>query len=128
MSQTVLFRNDVPHDSLRVITPAGSPSAGPSRSPSAASISDVQLIAVLDAPLAPGETVQAGYARKENELGTLFARLTILESRALHARLANPRPGDELATKFARLVVERRARLLAFLSDARRRAAIAGAR
>ena len=89
---------------------------------------DAQLISILDAPLAPGETVMAGFARKEHELGAMFARLGVLESRAMHARLANPKPGDELASRFARLTIERRSRLLSFLADARRRAAIAGGR
>jgi len=87
---------------------------------------DARLIAILDAPLAPGEGAMIGFARKERELGAMFAQLGVAESRAMGARLATPKAGDELANKFARLTVERRTRLLTFIADARRRAAIAG--
>ncbi len=86
---------------------------------------DAQLIAILDAALAPGETAADGFRRKEHELGAAFGTLSILEAHVMHARLANPRVDDLLAAKFARLVVDRRARLLAFIADARRRAALA---
>ena len=89
---------------------------------------DARLIAILDAPLAPGETAMVGFARKEHELGAVFAQLNVFESRAMGTRLANPKAGDELANKFARLTVERRSRLLNFIADARRRAALAGRR
>lgn len=85
---------------------------------------DAQLIAILDAPLAPGESALVGFARKEHELGAVLAQLDVSESRALGARLASPKPGDELANKFARLTLERRTRLLTFLADAGRRAAV----
>ena len=84
------------------------------------------LLAILDAPLHAGETVAAGFARKERELGAAFAKLTVLAAYALRKRLANPLRDDVLAEKFARLTVERRNRLLQFLADARRRAALAG--
>jgi len=90
--------------------------------------SDDHLVAILDAPHAPGETMMAGFARKEHELGAAFAQLSVFESRALHARLSNPKTGDVLANKFARLTLERRTRLLAFLGDVRRRLAMAGRR
>ncbi|HEU0036389.1 MAG TPA: hypothetical protein VFQ53_37510 [Kofleriaceae bacterium] len=86
---------------------------------------DPPLLAILEAPLALGETAAAGFARKEHELGNAFAQLSILEARTLHARLANPKTGDALAERFSRLTSERRNRLLAFLGDARRRAAVA---
>jgi len=86
---------------------------------------DARLIAILDAPLALGETAAVGFARKEHELGAAFAALSVLESRAMHARLSTVKQGDELAHKFARLTVERRGRLLNFLADARRREALA---
>ena len=89
---------------------------------------DAALLAVLEAALAPGETVHAGFQRKEAELRAAFASLSVLESRALHARLAHPRSGDALAAAFARLTIERRMRLLAFIADARRREAVAFAR
>ena len=89
---------------------------------------DARLIALLDAPLSPGELASAGFARKEHELGAMFAAMSVLECRAIHGRLTSMRPGDELAHKFARLTLERRGRLLAFLADARRREALASAR
>ncbi|MEO8704690.1 MAG: hypothetical protein ABI867_31835 [Kofleriaceae bacterium] len=89
---------------------------------------DARLLVILDGPLATGETFAAGYARKEADLGTAFAQLTPADARALHARLATPRLGDELATKFARLTIERRTRLLTFLADARRRQALTARR
>lgn len=89
---------------------------------------DARLIAILDAPLVRGETTTAGFARKEQELGAVFAALSLAEARELHARLATPRADDELANKLGRLTPDRRCRLVAFLADARRRAALAGRR
>ena len=89
---------------------------------------DGRLIAILDAPLAVGETAHTGFQRKEHELGAAFAALSVLDARNLHARLASPKAGDALAHKFARMTLERRIRLLNFLADARRRAALAASR
>ena len=83
------------------------------------------ILAILDSPTA-AETIEATFRRKERELGEIFAGLTVLESRALHKRLSDAR--DPLAIRFGRLVCARRERLLAFLADARRREAIAGAK
>ena len=83
------------------------------------------LLAILDAPAQPGETLHAAYRRKERELGTAFAGLAVSEARALSRRLTTPRADDALALKFSRLVADRRGRLLAFLGDARRREALA---
>lgn len=88
---------------------------------------DDALIAILDEPLDPNETAFLGFRRKEQELAMVFATLTIVESRHMHTRLANPRANDTLATKFARLTHERRARLINFIADARRRQALAAA-
>jgi hypothetical protein len=54
--------------------------------------------------------------------------LTIADARELHRRFSNAATDDALATSFKRLIGERRARLLAFLADARRRNAIQAAR
>lgn len=115
-----------PRPSSRTSAHSSSPTIAirPPTAPVAPTI-DGRLIAILDAPLAPGETAMTGFQRKEAELGAVFATLSVLESRALHARLVAPKPGDELAHKFARLTVERRARLMAFLADCRRREALA---
>lgn len=85
-----------------------------------------QLIALIVEPLGGGETVSAGYARKEQAIGEWFARLTVIRAWALHRRLTCAAASDPLAAAFGRLVGERRGRLLAFLGDARRRAARAG--
>ena len=86
---------------------------------------DAQLIAILDTDT--GEPAYVAFARKERELGEAFAKLPILDQRALHTRLGTVRAGDLLAEKFHRLTADRRARLLLFLGDARRRAARAAA-
>jgi O-methyltransferase involved in polyketide biosynthesis len=52
-----------------------------------------------------------------------MSALTVLEARALHARLSNPASDDPLAKAFKRLTADRRARLINFLADARRREA-----
>lgn len=87
---------------------------------------DVALTAILLAPLNVGETAVVGFARKESELRRVLATLSVLESRALQARLSNPKSGDSLADSFMRLTAERRARLINFLADARRREATVG--
>ncbi len=89
---------------------------------------DAPLIAILDAPLRFRETAHEGFRRKEHELASAFAALTVLEARALHARLASRHPDDALALRFGRLVIDRRTRLLEFLADARRRQAISAGR
>lgn len=89
---------------------------------------ELRLRTILQTGIRPGETLNAGYQRLEHELGAQLATLTVLQSRALHRRLANPGPGDALASAFQRLIPPRRGRLLAFLADARRREALALAR
>lgn len=85
---------------------------------------DARLLAILRAKPDPTETIASAYHRKEHELGAVFAALAPVQALELHRRLSRPRPDDELAARFARLVPPRRARLLAFLADARRRAAM----
>jgi hypothetical protein len=104
--------------------PPSPPKSNP-RPSSPANTRDPLLLALLEAPLHSGETAHAGFMRKEAELRSAFATLTILEARALHARLTNPRSGDQLAAAFRRLTIDRRVRLINFLADARRREALA---
>ncbi|MGE0550364.1 MAG: hypothetical protein AB7O24_06780 [Kofleriaceae bacterium] len=85
---------------------------------------DATLVALLDEPIGPDESLLAGFRRKERELATVFAGLTVDEARGLSARLAAADPDDLLAVRFARLTAERRARLLSFLNDAPRRDAM----
>src|SRR4051794_5546275 len=95
-----LFKNDASPPGLGAPRDPSRPQIGirPVSAPRPHTI-DAQLITVLDTPLGPGETAHCGYARKEQELGNLFATLSVLESRAMHSRLANPKQGDELANK-----------------------------
>ena len=79
------------------------------------------VIAILERPPHPGETIEIAYRRKERELVDIFRTLDRATAAALHRRLSEPRTDDELATRFARLLVERRTRLLAVLADAPRR-------
>jgi hypothetical protein len=106
----------------RIVGPAKP--AAPAAARNAIEASDAYLIAIIESPLADGETAYAGFARKEEELRIAFAALTILESRALQARLSTPRSGDRFAAAFSRLTVERRGRLINFLGNARRREAL----
>ncbi|MDB4958994.1 MAG: hypothetical protein JWO36_6563 [Myxococcales bacterium] len=86
------------------------------------------LIEILDSASLAGETIELSFRRKEAQLRSQFAALSVFDARTLHGRLANPRPDDAVAVRFSRLVADRRARLLTFLADARRRAAIAAGR
>ncbi|CAN5733154.1 hypothetical protein BH11MYX3_BH11MYX3_19070 [soil metagenome] len=82
------------------------------------------LLEILHRPVAAGSARDA-HREKEHEIGKVFASLTALESWNLHKRLSNPRSEDVLAEAFQRLIADRRVRLLAFLGDPRRRAAMA---
>jgi hypothetical protein len=86
------------------------------------------IVAALDAVPSASETMLTGFQRKERALVQLFAELSVSDARVLHRRLTLPIDGDPLACRFARLISERRARLIAFLADARRREAITVAR
>lgn len=82
------------------------------------------MIDILTRPLELHETHRDGNARREQQLRDVFARMTSAESLALHRRLGNPAASDELANAFTRLVADRRIRLLAYLYDPKRRAAL----
>jgi hypothetical protein len=84
---------------------------------------DAPLVAILDAPLLAGETISVGFTRKEAELRAALATLEPQVARAMFRRFCNPQAHDALAARFMRLTIDRRARLLAFLADARRRVA-----
>jgi hypothetical protein len=89
---------------------------------------ELEIIATLDEGAAPGERIADAFRRKEHELGTLLASLSVDESRRLHQRLVNPTHDDPIAVRMKRLTPERCRRLIAFLADARRRAAFAKGR
>lgn len=82
---------------------------------------EAAILGALTRPLAPGEGHQLGNANRERELRELFASLDALQSHHLGRRLDLDRPSDALAQAFRRLIVDRRARLRAFIADARRR-------
>ena len=106
------------------------------RGPTLVTIADVSIPAEIETQLTQilasspvlGETLELAYKRKEHEIGSVFARLSALESRTLHERLTLARQDDALATQFSRLIETRRLRLLAFLNDARRREALSQSR
>lgn len=82
---------------------------------------DGEIVAVLDAPARFGESADALYRRKERELGALFATFPTADALALAKRFTAAAPGDLLSAQFSRLVIERRQRLIDFLTDAKRR-------
>ena len=84
---------------------------------------EAEIIAVLDEPPRSGEPSAAAFQRKEAALRCLFGALDVRDARVLHRRLTIPLRHDPIEQRFARLVAERRARLIAFLADARRRVA-----
>jgi hypothetical protein len=84
---------------------------------------EVAIIAALDAPANPDERASDAFRRKEYAIGQLFGALSIVDAHILHRRLSLRDAADPIATRFARLIVERQARLMNFLGDARRRAA-----
>lgn len=89
---------------------------------------DDRLIAILEAPPHHNEMIAACFARKEAELGNLLATLDVDTARALHKRLTTFAGDDPLVAAFNRLTADRRQRLIVYLADARRRAAISTAR
>lgn len=92
--------------------------------PAWSSSTDIALLAILEAPLHPSETAAIGFARKEAELRHVIASLSVFESRALHVRLTCAKSDDNLPRAFTRLTADRRARLINFIADARRREAL----
>lgn len=88
---------------------------------------EAEILDTLAAPAAPGERLEIAFRRKEHELRVVFDRLSIADARELHRRLTLMLPTDPIATRFGRLIGDRRARLLAFLADARRREALRNA-
>jgi hypothetical protein len=89
------------------------------------SVLEQEILAILARPAPVGETLRSAYQQLEHDLGSVLARLSLVEARQLHQRFVNPRDTDELTAKFFRLIPERRDRLITFLADAPRRAALA---
>ena len=76
---------------------------------------DARIVAIIDAPLRPGESMLFGATRKEAELFAILATLTVAQSRAYHARLWSPNSADPLAAKLALLGSDRKRQLIYFL-------------
>jgi len=87
-----------------------------------------EILATLDQGAAAGERIADAFRRKEHALGNLFGSLSLNDARRLHERLTTPMPDDPIVVRMKRLTPERTARLIAFLADARRRAARAKGR
>ncbi len=114
-----LRRDDAP-----IWTPPGDDRIAVS-TPAVATAYEAALLEILDSASCPGETIARAFERKELELRAALARLTVAEARALHRRFQVAACGDILIERFTRLAVDRRLRLIAFLADAPRRAALA---
>lgn len=109
--------------------PAPSPVIAPvAAPPTTPLVPDQELLTILEAAPMYTDTIEHAFFAKERALRDAFAALSIEAARVLHVRLSSPRTGDDVAAAFARLVPERRTRLLAFLGEARRRAAIAASK
>ena len=117
---------DVPAETVPIWTPPAAPSHP--LEPLATGAHDATLLAILDAPLDPRETIASGFARKEPELRAAVAAVPLSEVRTLQRRFSIAARGDVLVERFGRLTADRRIRFIAFLADAPRRAAIAAAK
>jgi hypothetical protein len=84
---------------------------------------EAQILATLRAPIEGSK--HDAFAQKERALKAVLAQLSPVESSHLAARLTKGNPNDPIAVAFGRLTIDRRGRILTFLGDARRRAAIA---
>lgn len=94
------------------------------RRPWQAVSNEAAILETLERPPLHGETLAVAYQRLEHQLAALLSALSIYEARELHRRLSHPTADDPIAARFARMIGERRQRLLTFLADAPRRAAL----
>ncbi len=118
-----------PADAIPIYHPSATAGLRPPTTVALNQLAEADLLAILTAPLHPGESALCGHQRKEHQLAAIFATLSVGEARTLHQRLSrSPSAADTLASKFAALVLDRRQRLLAFIADTRRRAAVAQSR
>jgi hypothetical protein len=83
-------------------------------------VDDAALMKILAGPSGPGETPDEAHARKERILGSLFGRLSAVESRGMWLRISRERTGDPLSEAFARCPTAMRDRLMSMLVDERR--------
>ena len=85
---------------------------------------ETQIIAILEEPAKPGELASDAFQHKEDALWDLFTTVPAVAAYELHRRLTIAHPDDDLSNRFQRMVVDRRNRLLEYLGDPRRRAAL----
>lgn len=86
---------------------------------------DDALIKIMVGPPSSSESPDEANKRKEHILGSMFGRLSVVESRGMWLRLSRVRGGDALSETFSRFPSAMRDRLLAFLIDERRLKAVA---
>lgn len=79
-----------------------------------------EIIAIITTEVEHGQAL-AGFHEKEKQLLRIFQSLSPADALTLKQRLKIARADDPLTIAFNRLVVERRDRLLEFLSDPARR-------
>jgi hypothetical protein len=83
-----------------------------------------EILELLARPTDPRETHRVGNDRKERELFALLDTLSAVEALSLTRRLACARKDDALVVAFVeRLSPDRRARVISFVADTRRRIA-----
>lgn len=78
------------------------------------------MLKILMGPPGAGETLDEAHSRKERILGTLFGRLSAVESRGMWLRISREREGDPLSEAFSRCPSAMRERLMSMLLDERR--------
>lgn len=88
-------------------------------------MNDELYIKVMVAAPSAGESHDESYASKERVLGSMFGRLSVVESRGMWLRLSRLREGDAVSEAFARFPEKVRNRMLAFLVDERRLKSVA---
>ena len=88
-------------------------------------MNDELYIKVMVAAPSSGESLDESNASKERVLGSMFGRLSVVESRGMWLRLSRLREGDALSEAFARFPEKMRSRMLTFLVDERRLKSVA---
>jgi hypothetical protein len=82
---------------------------------------EARLLAVLRAPLREELGHAERHHAKERDVHDALAMLTPLEALIIQRRIEGDAPDDPVAQQFNRMIVERRARLVAWLVEIRRR-------
>jgi hypothetical protein len=93
--------------------------------PTVSPASEAGLLAVFDAPLPNVGSTYLAYVEREREVLAAIASLDPRESYALVRRLRAQRPDDPIVQRLRRFEPARRARVVEFACDSKRRAALA---